>query len=133
MRLAAPALMALAALLSLPLPAAAQQLLASYSAFIAPEDLRNSRGQGLRDPWAVLRQDRANFHRYGIRQFADEYDPVFLSADARAQMQRLVAQGRIDPAARRVLRHGGGIVHVRVYGQGRQLHAVTVGVARQIP
>jgi hypothetical protein len=123
---------ALSAILALPFAttAAAQQLLASYTAFIGPEDLRNSRGERLREPWQVLRQDRANFHRFGIRQFADDYDPIFASADARAQFESLVRNGRIDPAARAILVHGGAIVHVQVYGRGRQLQRVEVQVSR---
>jgi len=109
-------------------PAAAQELLASYTAHIAPADLQNSRGQRLTEPWQVLRQDRANFHRFGIRQFADEYDPIFLSLGARSQMQALLAAGRIDRETRRALLRGDVIVQVEVWGLGRSLRSVDVRV-----
>lgn len=123
---------ALAALLALPFgtPAFAQQLLASYSAYIGAEDMRNSRGERLREPWQVLRQDRANFHRFGIRHMADDYDPIFASADARGQFEQLVRNGRIAPAARRILLQGGATVYVQVYGRGNQLQRVEVQVTR---
>jgi len=123
-------LAALVLSLLLAMPAAAQDVLARYTAFIGPPDLYNSQGQRLTEPWQVLRQDRANFHRFGIRQFADEWDPIFLSMEARAQFERLLQAGRMDPAARRAILSGNAIVHVEVLGHGRQLHAVHVWVER---
>jgi hypothetical protein len=105
-------------------PAAADQLLARYAAWIAPADLLNSQGQPLTEPWQVLRQDRANFHRFDIRQFADEWDPIFGSADARVQFERLLQAGRIDPAARDAILRGNVRVRVEVWGQdGRPARA----------
>lgn len=124
-------LLAVAALaLALPLPAAAQGLLASYTAYIGQADLTNSNGQRLTEPWQVLRQDRANFHRFGIRQFADEYDPVFPSMEARAQMESLLRQGTITREARRAILAGDTIVHVQVWGWGNRLHSVRVQTER---
>lgn len=116
--------------LPLPLPAAAQDLLASYTAHIGQADLYNSNGQRLTEPWQVLRQDRANFHRFGIRQFADEDDPVFASMEARAQMESLLRQGSITPQARRAILRGDLIVHVQVWGWGNRLHSVRVQTDR---
>jgi hypothetical protein len=114
---------ALSALLALPLgaPAAAQQLLASYAAHIGPEDLRNSQGDRLREPWQVLRQDRANFHRFGIRHRGDEHGPI---------LPRPLRGGRMEPAARNILVQVGAFVFVQVYGRGRQLQRVGVLVSR---
>lgn len=123
-------LLAAALALMLAGPAAAQDLIASYTAFIGPQDLRNSRGQWLSEPWQVLRQDRAHFHRYGIRQFADEYDPVFTSMDNRARMEALLRAGHITPEARRAIMRGNTIVHVQVFGQRNQLTAIRVQTTR---
>mgnify|MGYP005856165701 CR=1 FL=1 len=120
----------LAIALLLAAPAAAQDLIASYTAYIGQADLHNSNGQRLREPWQILRQDRANFHRYGIRQFADEYDPVFGSMEARAQMDSLLRQGQITPEARRAILRGDLIVHVQVWGWGNRLHSVRVQTER---
>jgi hypothetical protein len=123
-------LAALALALLLATPAAAQDLIASYTAYIGHADLHNSNGQRLREPWQILRQDRANFHRFGIRQFADEYDPVFASMQSRAQMESLLRQGTITPEARRAILRGDLIVHVQVWGMGNRLHSIRVQTER---
>jgi hypothetical protein len=118
--------LALVLALVLATPAAAQQLIASYTAFIGPRDLVGEDGRRLHEPWQILRQDRANFHRHGIRQFADEGDPVFASVAARAQIEALLRQGRITPEARRAIQRGNLIVHVQVWDGGDRLHAIHV-------
>lgn len=115
---------------TLAMPAAAQQLLASYAAHIGVDDLYNSQGARLTEPWQVLRQDRANFHRFGISQFEDEWDPIFHSIEARAQFEQLIRAGRIDPNARRMILAGNATVYVEVWGWGDSLHSVNVLVER---
>ncbi|MCL4187090.1 MAG: hypothetical protein KJZ85_05730 [Rhodobacteraceae bacterium] len=129
--LAAAALAAAALALAAPAgPAAAQGLIAGYVAFIGRDDLYNSQGQRLTEPWQVLRQDRANFHRYGISQPGDQWDPVFHDIDARAAMERLLMQGSITPAARRDILRGGVMVEVQVYGAGGRATWIEVDVWR---
>lgn len=111
-------------------PAAGQGFIISYSAFIGTADLYNSAGQRLTEPWQVLRQDRANVHRYGISQPGDDWDPVFHDIDARAAMERLAMQGAISPAARRAIMRGGVLVLVEVYELGGRLHSIDVDVLR---
>jgi hypothetical protein len=120
----------LAVLLAGAPPAAAQELIGSYTAFIGQTDLHNSKGARLTEPWQVLRQDRANFHRFGIAQGGDEWDPFFGSIDNRAAMERMIMNGRIDPGARRNLLQGGATVFVRIYGSGGVGRYVNVTVAR---
>ena len=60
MRLAA---LCLSALLALPVPASAQNLLESYVAFLSANDHYNSRGVRLSASWQIIRQDRANLVR----------------------------------------------------------------------
>ncbi|WP_232796425.1 hypothetical protein [Roseovarius salinarum] len=110
--------------------AGAANLVASYAAYIGNADLYNSKGMRLSEPWQVLRQDRANFHRFGISQPGDEWDPLFGSIDNRAALEQLVMRGSIDPAARRNLMQGGATVFVRVYGSGGQAQRVDVTVVR---
>lgn len=111
-------------------PLAAQELIGSYVAFIGTDDLYNSRGARLTEPWQVLRQDRANFHRFGISQAGDEWDPFFASIENRAAMERMIMNGHIDPVARRDILRGGAMVHVGIYGSGNAGHYVNVTVAR---
>jgi hypothetical protein len=122
--------LALMLALVVPVPLQAQTLIAEYQAYIGPNDLYNSNGQRLTEPWQVLRQDRANYHRFNIWDNGDEWDPVFSRFDTRAQFEQLIRRGRIDPQARRMIMQGGALVHVRVYGTGDRPQSVQVDVSR---
>lgn len=99
-------------------PAAADELIGSYSAYIGEDDLYNSNGDRLRQPWQILRQDRANFHKYGISQRGDEDDDFFASAENRANMEYMVQHGKIARSAAKALVRGGVMVTVEIYGSG---------------
>ncbi len=108
----------------------AQELIGSYVAYIGQPDLYNSKGARLKQPWQILRQDRANFHRFGISQPGDEFDPFFGSIDNRKIMERMVMNGSIDPQAAKRLMQGEATVFVRIYGRGNTGTSLTVTVAR---
>lgn len=112
------------------LPAFAQDYIGGYTAYIGEDDLYNSNGARLREPWQILRQDRANYHRFGIRQRGDEGDPFFSSADNRAAMEQMVMRGSITREARRLLVQGGATVYVDIYGRGGRGTSVEVTVSR---
>lgn len=121
------------------LPAAAQssvrshggdELIGSYVAQIGSRDLVNSNGARLTQPWQVLRQDRANFHRYGIRDPGDEGDDFFANAQNRAAMESMVRSGSISRDAARDIMRGGATVLVEIYGSNNIGHSVQVTVAR---
>ncbi|MBF9045301.1 hypothetical protein HKCCE4037_18305 [Rhodobacterales bacterium HKCCE4037] len=95
--------------------AAAQTQPTQYVAYIGPEDLYNSNGARLSAPWQVLRQDRANYHRFGIRHAGDEWDPLFHDMNNRAAMERMIQQGYISPVAAQDIMRGGATVVVRIY------------------
>ena len=57
--------------------APAQQLMGEYYALISPRDMSNSSGVPLSNACAIIQQDRANYHRFGNRDDADQGDPVF--------------------------------------------------------
>lgn len=120
-----------AAVLSLVLaiPAAADELVGSYVAYIGRDDLYNSKGARLTEPWQILRQDRANYHRFGVSQPGDEWDPYFGDINNRAIMERMVMNGSIDPVAAANLVNGGATVFVRIYGSGSTGRSVRVTVA----
>ena len=48
--------------------AKADGLIEEYNAYIGEEDLYNSYGERLSEPWQIIRQDRANYHRFGTSQ-----------------------------------------------------------------
>ncbi len=96
----------------------AQRVLESYVAYIGRDDLYNSSGVRLTEPWQILRQDRANYHRFGIRQLGDEGDGFFGSIDNRARMERMIMNGVIAPSAASSIVSGGATVRVTLYRSG---------------
>jgi len=113
----APALILVLALM-LPLPAAAQQLLDSYTAYLSVRDHYNSNGTRLTAAWQIIRQDRANYHRYGLIDAQDEGDSFFASIDNRAAAERMLANGTIDPATANYIVNNEAMIRVDIYGSG---------------
>ena len=95
----------------------ADVLLDDYVAFIGPQDLYNSDGVRLRQPSAIIRQDRANFHLFGRRDEADTADTFFASRANRAKLESMLADGFISGPAARDIVAGGVLVYVEIYGQ----------------
>ena len=75
----------------------AQQLVESYRAFLSERDHFNSNGQRLTSAAAIIRQDRANYHRFGLRDPQDENDGFFADAGNRDALERMLEHGRADP------------------------------------
>ncbi|MCB1390798.1 MAG: hypothetical protein KDK12_16915 [Rhodobacteraceae bacterium] len=121
--------LALIALLAA-LPAGAQTYLGSYTAFIGGQDLVNSNGQRLWEAWQIIRQDRANVHRFNRVDPGDAGDPWFANANARAALEQVLMQGGIDPASRAMIVQGGVWVQVDVYGWGNQITGARVSAYR---
>ena len=100
-------------------PAVAQELLGGYFALIGPEDMRNSSGAALGNICAIVQQDRANYHKFGIRQEYDEGDPWFATPAAR---QKISQNCRIAPGSEyiplAILRGETRYIRVQVFGSG---------------
>ncbi|WP_202388624.1 hypothetical protein [Pontixanthobacter aquaemixtae] len=105
-----------------------ERRIGSYRAFIGRDDLYNSSGKRLDQPWQILRQDRANFHRFGVSQRGDTSDEFFASGRNREIMERLVRSGSISPVAKNRLVRGGAVVFVEIYGEGDTGNRVVVTV-----
>jgi hypothetical protein len=88
---------AIAAITCLPTLARAQQLIGSYVALLSERDHFNSNGQRLTSAAAIIRQDRANFHRFGIRDPEDQDDPFFADEGNRAALEQMLERGHADP------------------------------------
>lgn len=108
-------------------PASAQNIVEFYQTWIGPEDYFNSSGMRLSDPCTIVRQERANFHRFGIRHPSDESDRIFANPDARAWMegrcQFRSSNGRVLDHLRRGLPV---YIRVHVIGGGGQLHHLEI-------
>ena len=83
---------------NLPIRSNAQQLIGSYTALLSEADHFNSRGQRLTTAAAIIRQNRANFHRFGIRNPEDQDDPFFGDERNRAALEQMLDRGQADPS-----------------------------------
>jgi hypothetical protein len=93
----------------------AQQLIESYDALLSQADHFNSQGQRLTSPAAIIRQDRANFYRFGIRDPEDESDTFFADEGNRAVLEQMLERGRADPGVISRIVNGTPLVRVDVY------------------
>ncbi len=100
--------------LGAPTPVKAQ-VLESYTAFLGPNDLYNSRGARLYEPWQIIRQDRANYHRFKKRDNGDQGDSFFASAGNRALMEQMIRSGHIGANAKTRIVNGNVWITVDVY------------------
>ena len=89
--------LAIAAPGCMPTLAQAQQLIGSYVALLSERDHFNSNGVRLASAAAIIRQDRANFHRFGIRDPEDQDDPFFGDEGNRAALEQMLERGHADP------------------------------------
>ena len=103
-------------------------IIARYQAYIGADDLYNSSGKRLDRPWQILRQDRANYHRFGTSQRGDQSDPFFDSSENRQIMERMVANGSISSSAGRRIVAGDVLIEVEILGRGDRGEAVSVTV-----
>jgi hypothetical protein len=96
-------------------PGQAQQLIGSYRAFLSERDHFNSNGVRLTSAAAIIRQDRANYHRFGIRDPQDEGDGFFAEADNREALERMLEHGRADPGVIARIVNGTVLIRVDIY------------------
>ncbi|MEO1609895.1 MAG: hypothetical protein AAFR90_11265 [Pseudomonadota bacterium] len=124
-----------ASVLGLPMlssPASAESFMFSYNTLLSPVDAFNSRGEPLEGWCALLKQDRANFHRFNKRDADDEADPFFNTSERRALMS---GKCEVDPRAFKdpgaQIRSGNRefYLNVRVYGDGTRVTQITTADA----
>ena len=96
-------------------PGQTQQLLESYVALLSERDHFNSNGQRLTTAAAIIRQNRANFHRFGLRNPGDEGDRFFADEGNRATLERLLEHGRAEPGVISRIVNGTPLVRVEVW------------------
>jgi hypothetical protein len=100
-------------------PASAADLIEGYDAFLSRADHYNSNGERLTTAAAIIRQDRANFHKFGIQDDQDESDNYFDNVNNRAILEQMVADGTSDPGVLRRIVNDNVMVHVEVYRSHR--------------
>ncbi|MEO9865390.1 MAG: hypothetical protein ABJO29_02700 [Yoonia sp.] len=112
-------------------PVVAQDFVAAtYAAHISADDLTNSSGARLGDAASVIRQDRANYHRFGLADGADSNDPLFGSADARANIPAMIrAAGGIAPDVAEWIMRGNVTVYINILSDGDDFTGLQVLMA----
>lgn len=118
MRRACILVLAIAIAACAPSMAQAQQVIASYLARLSAADHFNSNGERLTSAAAIIRQDRANFHRFGVRDPEDESDPFFADQDNRAALEQMLERGRAAPGVIDRVVNGTPLVRVEVHRSG---------------
>ncbi len=96
-------------------PAAKAEFLGSYYARLSLDDHYNSKGKRLKNAAAIVRQDRANYHRFHIRDGEDDWDSVFGSKRNRAHMERMLNRGSWTKGLRKKIINRTPLIHVEIY------------------
>jgi hypothetical protein len=107
--------LAIAVAMAAPAWAQAQQLIGSYVTRLSEADHFNSSGQRLTSAAAIIRQDRANFHRFGIKDAQDESDDFFADEANRAALEQMLENGRADPGVINRIVNGTPLIRVDIF------------------
>ena len=96
--------------------ALADQFLGSYVARIGRADHFASDGYPLDSAAQMVRQDRANVHKFGKFDPGDESDPWFGSAASRARLETMLKKGgAMSAGTKRAIMTGRPLVEVEVF------------------
>jgi hypothetical protein len=90
----------------------------SYTARLSPRDHYNSNGVRLTSAAAIIRQDRANFYVYGMRDSEDEPDSFFSNKSNRARLEEMLENGRATRDAIYRVINGTPLIRVDIYANG---------------
>ncbi|OWV99991.1 hypothetical protein [Rhizobium sp. R693] len=92
------------------------RVIESYRAYSGEADLFNSNGVRLTQPWQIIRQDRANFHQYGIRDRDDGSDSFFADPANRQALEAMLRNGTMTRDAANMIVRGNVWIDVDIYG-----------------
>lgn len=90
------------------------EIIDQYTAYIGKRDLFNSQGDRLSNPWQIIRQDRANYHLYHLRDSGDRGDEFFGDKQNRDALEAMLARGTISRTASDAIIGGDVWVEVEV-------------------
>ena len=96
--------------------AQADDMLGSYVARMSERDHQASDGYALDSAAQIVRQDRANWHKFHRRDRDDQGDEWFESNDQRADLQRMLERpGAMSASTKRAIVNGEPLIQVDVY------------------
>lgn len=111
--------MAATLLMLLAVAPARAQVTDSYCTVISDTDKRASDGFELTDAASILRQDRANYHKFGDRDEGDGPDSSFRSARARERIPPMLDAGGTESTVLEDIVYGYPEICVDIYGTRR--------------
>ncbi len=88
-----------------------------YYARLGSQDHYNSRGNRLESVAGIIRQDRANYHKFYRRDSEDTGDSYFASKSNRAVLERMLNNGYASRSTRNAILYGNPLILVRVYNR----------------
>jgi hypothetical protein len=94
------------------------EFIESYTARLSARDHFNSNGERLQSAAAIIRQDRANFYVYGLRDSEDQPDSYFSNKGNRARLEQLLDNGRTTRDAIYRVINGTPLIRVDIYTNG---------------
>lgn len=105
--------------------ASADQFLGSYMARISDNDHHASDGYPLDTAAQMVRQDRANWHKFGSGDAEDEPDSWFGSTSSRARFEKMLGKsGAMSSSTRQEIANGEPIVEVQVFANSVKVRIV---------
>ena len=102
-------------LLALSPLAYAEEPIDSYIARLSEADHTNSDGKRLKSVGDILRQDRANVHKFNIIDAEDQVDNTFADLKARERIPMMLSRGSIDKNTKVAILNGTPVVLVNIY------------------
>lgn len=93
----------------------AGELLDMYVARLSANDHFNSKGKRLRSVAAIIRQDRANYHKFGIRDSEDTGDDFFSSKSNRAILEKMLNRGYVSKEAKKTILNDTPLIFVQIF------------------
>jgi hypothetical protein len=97
----------------------------TYTARLSPADHYNSNGVRLQSAAAIIRQDRANYYVYRIRDNEDEPDSFFSIKSNRARMEQMLDTGRATPDAVNKIVNETPLIRVDIYSTGIKVTVIS--------
>lgn len=108
----------------------ADELVESYAAHLSEQDHYSSSGAKLGNAAAIIRQDRANFHKFGLRDPMDQSDSYFAKASNREALEQMLNRGKTNKSISRMIVNGTPVVVVKVYRTASGSHYVNITPAQ---
>jgi hypothetical protein len=110
------------------LAARAEELVEQYVAVLSENDHFNSKGSRLTDAAAIIRQDRANYHKFGLRDRGDSGDNFFANAANRGLLERMLNRGSSSKSAINAIVNNTPVVLVQIFKSSSGEDFVNVSV-----